>query len=962
MPIYADFNRDGVLRRNTAELQAASHRPGAIIVPNFDADSSASGMLQQGIAPVDRDSGQRGPSENDLTEMQVLCLPGAVAAMLSIRENDVSLIRVYDASGAVVLGEGSVNHDNFLHYITASPAPQVFFIEAIRLPGYPDTEDYPLFGAVYFTLQSLDSNGLPLGNAEHAFFTTAPFLLMNNSDEALVMYMCETSGNETSLRDVYEAFGIAWSGGTSGGVQRLQGSRISCTLTIVPESENRGDKWMQDQFEVGYFRGPSHDLPAILHLPRLRNDFQLLRTGANLGSWIANYFNRPNMALLQHLWQPDLVVYNASGQITHISPYAASEIQFLLQRLREAYVFLRRAELFARLGEDILLAGEERNQLADSGVMLWALQQRAQSTLASQGNPNPGEDVEAYGHALDGLQAALQQRWDMIRNDFELQPYPLPPTGPTHIIIKTQSAGHLRFVAQTQGEVIRSYSSVDFSPVNNTPIEQIGELDSRLESLVGSHNYGGNIEVTPSSAAYPFGQIYVGSPELANPKLWAFLANQGYQPIIRADTSWLIVGHIDEILSFAPAQRGGRGGSFVALHASPDLALTILLEARSLFLQGLPAGQRMALDFDETRHHFTYAHRNTERGTHPVTRMLRGKTWLQVGVMDGTPTISPPMLYQEMLTHYRLMVRAHGTPHIDYNADIAFFDAALSIREFLFFGYEQNSAVSRDFLDPRSDAEWVQEEILDSEAEREQNPPVPLAEILENNLPPGITIIPLPVLFDNPFFTGQTIAYLPNMVNMQYVGRHTLVPRPYGPRMKPADAALILRNVLPASLQSYPEISYFTRNELHKTWHWATHIPNIPIFEDDLLHIARMFADGFPMDMEEEEIMRRIRRANPGAFRTETVVLDTGARYQRAMLREEPIKLHIPENTVDLFEAYTYIVLKEMCGLTVHFIDSWNYHITLGEIHCGTNVVRRPPRGRNWWDIRQNIPDEPYAL
>jgi hypothetical protein len=51
-------------------------------------------------------------------------------------------------------------------------------------------------------------------------------------------------------------------------------------------------------------------------------------------------------------------------------------------------------------------------------------------------------------------------------------------------------------------------------------------------------------------------------------------------------------------------------------------------------------------------------------------------------------------------------------------------------------------------------------------------------------------------------------------------------------------------------------------------------------------------------------------------------------------------KLTIPEKTVDLFEFYTTIVLSQV-GATVHWIDTWYYHIRHGGLHCGTNTLRK---------------------
>jgi hypothetical protein len=72
-------------------------------------------------------------------------------------------------------------------------------------------------------------------------------------------------------------------------------------------------------------------------------------------------------------------------------------------------------------------------------------------------------------------------------------------------------------------------------------------------------------------------------------------------------------------------------------------------------------------------------------------------------------------------------------------------------------------------------------------------------------------------------------------------------------------------------------------------------------------------------------------------------------------LKNEWDKVWIPEDNVDLFEAYMVAVLSRI-GLTVHFIDDWDYYHRMdGEVHCGTNVLRTPPEdaagytGPFWW-------------
>jgi protein-arginine deiminase len=70
----------------------------------------------------------------------------------------------------------------------------------------------------------------------------------------------------------------------------------------------------------------------------------------------------------------------------------------------------------------------------------------------------------------------------------------------------------------------------------------------------------GNLEVTPPLPGYPFGRIYYGyNPEgpkeaSLNPEIVAMLESQGIQsPALRLDTGWLVIKHVDEIVSFLPS-------------------------------------------------------------------------------------------------------------------------------------------------------------------------------------------------------------------------------------------------------------------------------------------------------------------------------------------------------------------------------------------------------------------------
>lgn len=53
---------------------------------------------------------------------------------------------------------------------------------------------------------------------------------------------------------------------------------------------------------------------------------------------------------------------------------------------------------------------------------------------------------------------------------------------------------------------------------------------------------------------------------------------------------------------------------------------------------------------------------------------------------------------------------------------------------------------------------------------------------------------------------------------------------------------------------------------------------------------------------------------------------------------------------IDQFEADITAKLAAL-GLTAHYLDDWySYHCAMGEVHCGTNVLRTPPAAPRWWN------------
>jgi protein-arginine deiminase len=95
----------------------------------------------------------------------------------------------------------------------------------------------------------------------------------------------------------------------------------------------------------------------------------------------------------------------------------------------------------------------------------------------------------------------------------------------------------------------------------------------------------GNLEVSPPlevrDRSYPRGRVYAGrqGARAMHPEVIAFLEAQGAQtPVLWLDTSWLVIGHVDETVSWVPSKTGS---AYRMLMPSPRLALEILRKAEN---------------------------------------------------------------------------------------------------------------------------------------------------------------------------------------------------------------------------------------------------------------------------------------------------------------------------------------------------------------------------------------------
>jgi protein-arginine deiminase len=69
----------------------------------------------------------------------------------------------------------------------------------------------------------------------------------------------------------------------------------------------------------------------------------------------------------------------------------------------------------------------------------------------------------------------------------------------------------------------------------------------------------GNLDCTPPLPGWPLGRVYTGyqGATAMHPAVLAFFEAQGLQgPALQINTDWLLIGHVDEEISFVPADTG----------------------------------------------------------------------------------------------------------------------------------------------------------------------------------------------------------------------------------------------------------------------------------------------------------------------------------------------------------------------------------------------------------------------
>ncbi|MBW4707391.1 protein-arginine deiminase domain-containing protein [Roseobacter sp. YSTF-M11] len=903
LTVFGDFDQDGRISRKAREQDLKNAFPGLVVLPNIDADGRRLPRKVAPAKPVALDHTRtRSGADNERASLVVAVSDGEARSLqFEVDAGGEEFLRFTDRRHRLL----HVTANRFEAPITGV-GDYKFSVEAISLRGSP------LLGAAArsadpgrfnVTVSALAIDGTMLASDTFTG-TVAPWLIIDNMAVPERLYMCQIDEDDPIERGNYPSVQEV-----SALVKRLRG----VTFLPIPHAVNNGDAWIQDQFQLGACHAPRASLRAICHLPRLRSNVSQDGIGANLSTMTPAHFPSADLGLLQDFYlRPVGEATDASGRARTFLFKDSFELSRRLDRLwglwgliRSAYFVrdLHKTAQDKKLEEQLLLLNTQGFFDARAAVVRAVGRvRRVLDRRASAAVKDGQKEAMAQLRALLSLRLTLVKKTLILRRDER------------KIIVPTDAFGDLVFTAR--------------------------EIDDFDENLIGKHgslNFGGNLEVSPPLKDAPFGKIAFGANAAsdtrgADPDLVHFLESQGAQPVVDIETAWLDVAHVDEVMAFVPAP-STKPGSVIAV-ASPGLAMAIVDAAFGVYMEG-GGTMAVAAGNDENALHPALRDKTTD-GDAPVTRMLRGRYWLHHLPKDAFATIEPPLIYRDMVRHYPVdfHLQQDDSEVIAYNSEPGRdrnYNASMSIREFRYFGRFTN--------------DWLAENKLTD-----------LHRTLSGAFP-DLPRLEIPVLYDEvtwiedkqtkeigpDFDNEQTSAFLPNGVNMQILGHHVLVPRPYGPRAAPDVAARILKRAVPSQASLF-DAETFRRRGLDRLIHWIKR----PIFPgasgSDSARIAAQFADGFA-DMTEAEVREAIIKANKGAFSSRPNPAD-----ELPDLKEGWRRLLIPEGTVDLFEAFIQTRLEAL-GLKVHFVDTWYYHIRLGEIHCGTNVLRRAPRhAPRWWD------------
>lgn len=890
--LNADFDRNGRVTAQPDERAARNTGPGAILVPNLDNDSRALPGSVSVSPPARLDGSQPSKTATDNELVPLSLIPEAGAAPC----DGFLIVQAWAPIRYSVLD----SQRRTIH----------------RVPG--TFGGYPL-GALSrrteFFLEGRTLAGSPLDRIP----TLNSFLSGGSIDErrlSLLLICSDSAGTELGRdngtftispwlmcrnSDPIQKLFICDVGSNTPSIRDLQAALPDpAVMVIVPNDVCSGDSWLQDQFEAGYCEGPDGARTVVLHFPRLRANVTARTAQQNLAAFVRGHLPSRDIALFDDFWQRSIPVNDTNGRAAGMTFAASAGVLTTLYRVYQ----LRNLLLYV------------------AGSLL-----PASPIVNAQGQAVQPDPFPTFVQALRDVRA-----WTPLVTAALSRAASAAPSGSDRQrLLSSYAADVGARSSAVSSSIALGSSTVNVSAAGwsaELDFDVVNQLHVRLDQMHSSSNYGGNVELGPAVPGAPLGKVVVGNAqfqrsEFLDPDLKRFFLKQQVQPLVEIRTEWLGVGHVDEVVAFVPGTRGD-----AILLASPLTGLKLVEAALRQYAIGVGGWDRLSLNPSAV------SPRTTASGNAPVTRMLRGKKWTHSHQPGSSDVNEPPRTFIRLAVEYMQQgpFAPSGMRYMPGPGADREYDAAISVLE---YRWVEHSRLHDPPGAGPDDPSLTTNEYIEQEFQLEN------LSILGEAFP-DVPILRLPVLFD--FVPDMefisTRAFLPDAVNLVVAGNRLLIPKPFGPRMRVTDVITALTWALgelgESNLASGLNAQQVRGFNLVGFSQWFEGPPDTSAALT-ASEIANIFRDGLP-GIEPEERTRRLLRANPNSFSGSN--LRTG--WQR---------LVIPEETVDIFELYITLVARSL-GLQARFVDSWHYHINHGEIHCGTNTLRRPASGRpRWWTL-----------
>uniref|UniRef100_A0A8D0GR52 protein-arginine deiminase n=1 Tax=Sphenodon punctatus TaxID=8508 RepID=A0A8D0GR52_SPHPU len=271
----ADTSRSREVNRNGTNKSKWTWGPdgqGAVLLVNCDRDGPGSGM---------DDTDRHVQSSADLQDMSPMILRTQGPSDIFANYKLVLHVSMFDADKVRVfhLHNGNESLSQYKHVLgsnklsyTVERGEDIFYVEGLAFP------DAGFSGLVSFhaTLLEVSHKDLPDTPVfkETVVFHVAPWIMTPNTLKPLEVFVCSIEmDSESPNADFLETV-------------RSFVEKTKCKLTICPEVENRGDRWIQDEMELGYVEAPHRSFPVVFDSPRNRGlrDFPFKRVlGPNFG-------------------------------------------------------------------------------------------------------------------------------------------------------------------------------------------------------------------------------------------------------------------------------------------------------------------------------------------------------------------------------------------------------------------------------------------------------------------------------------------------------------------------------------------------------------------------------------------------------------------------------------------------------------------------------------------------------